>query len=66
MDYINIGPECFSDKAGHVISYKGSNFYKACDRIVKVNIYSTTHCVKRINHPNDCEDFVGNTKENDK
>lgn len=47
---ITIGDECFTN--GEVISYKGENYYKACDTPVKNNEDgSTSHCVRRVGHP---------------
>lgn len=61
-----------------VISYKGANFYRACDAYVR-NLPSggTSHCVKRVGHSSEHEDFDGfrfaagpehlaNTEENGK
>lgn len=63
MDFINIGPQAFADKEEKVINWKGENFYRACGVIVKVTRYSTTSCVKRVDHPGDMhEDYDGNTK----
>jgi hypothetical protein len=62
--YINIGPEAFTD--GLAISYKGEIYYKSCDAlVVENNDGSSTHCVKRVNHPKDHihEDYEGNVRE---
>lgn len=63
--YIDIAPECFSD--GLVISYKGANYYKACDAFVYEDSEgSSSHCVKRVNHSGPLhEDYEGRTKEED-
>lgn len=63
-DYIELGPELFSDSEETVISWKGSNFYRACDRWVTEKLEGgSTHCVKRINHPSDMhEDYHGNQR----
>lgn len=62
-DFVDIGPECFADKDLTVISYKGENFYKACGRMVTGSLQNGgSHCVKRVNHFNDCEDFNGETR----
>ncbi len=54
-DFLTIGPECFTD--GLVISYKGDNYYKACDVYVKEHDDGgISYCVKRVDHP-------GNTHE---
>lgn len=51
-DFPVIGPECFSDKEGTVISYKGEHYYKACNAFVKDNPDGgQSFCVKRVNHP---------------
>jgi len=63
-DFIDIGPECFTDRSGYVISYKGENYYRSCSKLVTGSLDGeATHCVKRVLHPNDCEDYVGNTRE---
>lgn len=58
-----IGPECFSDGTETVISYKGANFYKACEHFVSnLPEGGTSSCVKRVNHPGFIhEDFYGKT-----
>ena len=58
---IDIGPQCFTDGDEEVINYKGDNYYKAFDAVVVVNEDgSTSHCVKRVNHPGNVhEDFYG-------
>jgi hypothetical protein len=57
-DFVDIGPQCFSDKEQTVINYRGENFYRACG--APVGLHSS--CVKRINHPSpDHEDFAGTT-----
>lgn len=62
-DFVDIGPECFTDRDGLVINYKGENFYKACGKFVKGRLDGgTTTCVKRVNHKNDCEDYDGDTR----
>lgn len=67
MDFISIGPEAFANKELTVIAYKGENFYRACGVIVKVTRYSTSHCVKRVDHPGEIhEDWDGNTKDESK
>lgn len=60
-DFEVIGPECFASPAKDVISWKGENFYKACDEPVVTNADgSGTHCVKRQEHPGDIhEDYDG-------
>lgn len=63
--FIDIGPECFADPDATVISYKGSNYYRACGARV-VDILpggGTSTCVKRTGHPgNEHEDFGGNLR----
>lgn len=63
-DFIDIGPECFANQEQTVISWRGENFYKACDVLVTGTVEgASSHCVKRIGHPGDIhEDFDGNTK----
>lgn len=60
--YMNIGPEAFTD--GDVISYKGENYYRACDIWVSDMIGGgQSFCVKRVNHPGKYhEDFEGVTR----
>lgn len=48
--FVDIGPEAFTD--GRVISYKGANFYKACDEFVCDTFDGgQSFCVKRVDHP---------------
>lgn len=65
QDYVEIGPECFSDAAGTIISYKGENYYRACDTFVgNVLGGGQSFCVKRVGHPGSVhEDFDGNKRE---
>lgn len=35
MKFIDIGPECFADGEGNVISWKGQDFVKTCGEFVK-------------------------------
>lgn len=62
-DFTTLGPECFTNYERTVISYKGENFYRACD--VKVRDLpegGASHCVMRVNHPSNLhEDMEGNT-----
>lgn len=47
--YEDIGPEAFTN--GLVISYKGANYYKACDEFVADTLSGGQEfCVKRVNH----------------
>lgn len=59
LHYRSLGPEWFI--AGDVISYKGENFYRACDKVVReLPDGGQSHCVKRAGHPSVmCEDFCG-------
>lgn len=59
--FISIADECFTD--GDVISYKGENYYRACDHFVKdLDGGGASYCVKRVNHPGLMhEDYYGNT-----
>lgn len=52
---------CFSDDEETVISYKGCNYYKACDVPVSVTVDGQrTHCVKRLGHQSlGHEDYYG-------
>lgn len=61
-DYITVlGPELFIN--GDVISYKGENYYRACDYPVAEFDGSVSHCVKRVNHPSHIhEDYDGRKK----
>lgn len=64
--FIDIGPECFADSEATVISYKGDNFYRACDVLVAEFAGGASHCVKRVNHPNrQHEDFYGRVRDED-
>lgn len=48
--FTDIGPECFTDD--YVISYKGENYYKACDEFVyDRDDGGQSFCVKRVDHP---------------
>lgn len=60
--FTDIAPECFTD--GDVISYKGQNFYRACDFLVTEEPEGAgSYCVKRVNHPSGVhEDYIGRTK----
>lgn len=66
-DITVIGPECFASVDDKVISWKGANFYKACDELVMENpLGGATHCVKRVDHPGDIhEDYDGNRRGED-
>lgn len=61
--YTDIGVECFTD--GLVISYKGENYYKACDAFVHdLEDGGQAFCVKRMNHPTEIhESYDGTTRE---
>lgn len=49
-NFTDIGPECFTN--GLVISYKGENYYKACDTFVYDRKEGgQSFCVKRVGHP---------------
>lgn len=63
-----IGPECFASTDDTVISWKGVNYYQACDELVVAGPKgSSTHCVKRVDHPGDIhEDYDGFRKTDDK
>jgi hypothetical protein len=56
-----IGPECFANPEETVISWKGANYYKACDAFVSdLEDGGQSHCVKREGHPSSIhEDFDG-------
>jgi hypothetical protein len=62
--YITFAPECFMDGDGNVISFKGENFFRACDNFVRRREDGgSSHCVKRAGHPSkDCEDWDGNIR----
>lgn len=64
-DIVDIGPECFADGEELVISYKGANYYKACDAWVRdLDEGGASHCVKRVNHSSILhEDFDGNVRK---
>lgn len=57
----------FSNADKSVISWEGSNYYRACDEPVVSNEGGVSGCVKRVDHPGDVhEDFDGNRKTIDK
>lgn len=58
-ELVDIGPECFTN--GEVISYKGENYLKACDKFVADHADgSRTFCVRRKGHPGGVhEDYDG-------
>ena len=62
VDYHDIGPECFI--GGDVISYKGKNYYRACDNWVTDNTDGgQSFCVKRVSHPGKVhESYDGTTR----
>lgn len=63
-NFIDIGPECFASGDELVISYKGSNYYKACGKTVLSGGFGSSTCVNRLNHPSkQHEDFFGNFRE---
>lgn len=48
-NYIDIGPECFTN--GNVISFKGENYYRACNEFVSdLPDGGQSFCVKRVGH----------------
>lgn len=64
-DFIDIGPQCFANAELTIISYKGMNFYRACDTLVaKLVSGGQSFCVKRVDHPGVIhEDFDGRTRD---
>lgn len=65
-DLVDIGPEAFTN--GEVISYKGDNYYRACDTLVthQEGNGGKSFCVKRIGHPGKLhEDYYGNMRSED-
>lgn len=66
-DFIDIGPECFADAEATVISYKGNNYYRACDEFVAhLPEGGKAFCVKRVGHPGKShESFNGLEREED-
>jgi len=62
-DLVDIGPECFTD--GFIISYKGENYYRACDEwVADTSDGGEEFCVKRVDHPGNVhEAYSGNTRE---
>jgi hypothetical protein len=64
-DFIDIGPECFATADATVISYKGDNYYRACDVVVGDNEEGgQKFCVKRVGHPGKThEAYDGATRE---
>lgn len=62
---VDIGPECFADGDEEVISYKGANYYKACDAFVaELPDGAVSHCVKRVYHLGLIhEDYDGRTRK---
>lgn len=55
-------PGMFASNDGTVINWLGENYYKACGE----QISRLSSCVKRVGHPNDHEDYDGQTKGRDK
>lgn len=67
-DFPVIGPECFTNKDASVISYKGANYFRACDAFVRdLPGGGQSHCVKRVGHipENVHEDYDGNVNSTD-
>lgn len=62
---VDIGPECFADTDAAVISYKGDNYYRACDAfVVDLEDGGQAFCVKRVGHPGKIhEAYYGETRE---
>lgn len=58
----------FANADESVINWQGLNYYRACDETVVQNADgSSTHCVKRQDHPGDIhEDYDGVRKTDDK
>lgn len=57
----------FSNADKSVISWEGSNYYRACDEPVVVSESGISGCVKRVDHPGDIhEDYDGVRKTDDK
>lgn len=54
--------EIFTNEAQTIIHWKGANFYKACDILVRSKVGGgKSYCVKRVNHHGDIhEDWDGN------
>lgn len=64
-DIIPIGDECFAAGDETIISYKGENFYKACNAFVVDFLPwgGTAFCVKRVGHPGKMhESYEGATR----
>lgn len=59
-----IAPECIIFADDSVISYKGANYYRACDEFVSdLPEGGQSFCVKRVNHPGTIhEDYFGRTR----
>lgn len=64
-NYTDIGPECFTN--GNVISYKGENYYRACDAFVTDRPEGgQSFCVKRVDHPGTIHEAYDGTIRDDK
>jgi len=65
-NYIDIGPECFTN--GNVISYKGENYYRACDAFVndRSEEGGQSFCVKRVDHPGTIHEAYDGTIRDEK
>lgn len=53
-DYVDIGPECFTDAAGNVVSYKGQEYIKTCGSFVTdLPEGGQAFCTLSYDHPGD-------------
>lgn len=60
MTFVDIGPGCFTDERAFCISYKGANYYRACNAPVAEHLTGRSFCVKLEGHAGVAhEDFDG-------
>lgn len=60
-DFLILGPEIFTDKDEKVISWQGSNYYRACDAFVRKRPEGgASYCIRQMGHEdNNHIDFSG-------
>lgn len=65
--FVDIGPACFADGGFTVISYRGANYYRACNAFVAERPDGAQNfCVKRVGHGGTYhEDFFGNRRDSE-
>ncbi len=63
-DFTIIGPECFTN--GNVISYKGENYFRACEKFVYDRPDGVqSFCIKRVGHPGNFHEAYDGTTKNE-